>query len=328
MIKMTGSWELIESLPSQLINQIVLIELVIYFIGFNLSLDIAFPELKNDITDFALILFLVIFDPLKEEQVYHHGLCTAGKKDILSISFQFFLRSSLKACPSGCLNLVVGFVDCFTVDDPVDGIDQFLYIEGGGVSFLQIFVIVVFVLLAESVYVCPYNIFQFCVLGFVSYGHFVVIDLQFFVPAYFLQENLFFRNGEIVELGFIEFCVAAFFQIAEDDFIVWLLGLFHRVDHFYGFVDIRKIAFCGYFIATFVEFQIQILRVKIVSQVEDAKLALLVFDCHAIASDEERAKQHLRKNELFLMGEFVVVGVTNSVEDISGALFLFLHYLL
>jgi hypothetical protein len=55
---------------------------------------------------------------------------------------------------------------------------------------------------------------------------------------------------------------------------------------------------------------------------------LLVFDCHAIASDEERAKQHLRKNELFLMGEFVVVGVTNSVEDISGALFFFLHYLL
>ena len=118
--------------------------------------------------------------------MYHHGLCTTSQENVLSVSFHFLLRSSLKTCPSGCLYLVIRFIDCFTVDDPVYCIDKLLYVECGGVSLFQIFVIVILVLLTEGVYVCPHNIFQLCVLCLISDCHFIMIYLQFFVPGYFL----------------------------------------------------------------------------------------------------------------------------------------------
>jgi hypothetical protein len=143
----------------QLVDQIVRVQFVAYFVCLHLALEIALAELEDHLTHFVLVLFLVVVNLFEEEEMNHHTSAASREENVLPVRLQFLLGPLLKASPVGCFNLVVRLIDSFAVDDPVDSIDELFNVKGRWVSLLEVAVVVVFVLTAEGIDISPYDIF-------------------------------------------------------------------------------------------------------------------------------------------------------------------------
>jgi hypothetical protein len=64
---------------------------------------------------------------------------------------------------------------------------------------------------------------------------------------------------------------------------------------------------------------------EVASFVEDATFILILLSDDAIASDEERSKEHLGKDDFGLVRLQGIICLSNSAENIIGALLLALH---
>lgn len=67
--------------------------------------------------------------------------------------------------------MVVGFVSCLTIDNPVDGVDEFVDVERSGVALFKVTIVVVLVLCAKGVDVGPNDILQLHQFILTSHHH-------------------------------------------------------------------------------------------------------------------------------------------------------------
>jgi hypothetical protein len=170
-----------------LVDEIIRVQLVAYFVGLDLTLHVALPKLEDHFPDLAFVLPLIVFNLLQQQKVDHHALGAASQQNVLAVGLELLPRPLFEAGPGGSLDVIEGLIDGLAVDDPVDSVDELLNAEGGWVSLLEVAVVVVLVLAAEGVDICPDYILQLRQLVLASYRHLLRIILHLLAPVSHLQ---------------------------------------------------------------------------------------------------------------------------------------------